>query len=71
MKENFSKFKTSKLYGFALLAAMVVIFYAVFKILTPENFGSAKNMLSYFQSSIIYAVGGCGLYFIVVMGLFD
>ena len=71
MKDSFAKLKTSKYYGFVLLAAMVVFFYAVFKLLTPENFGSPKNILSYLQSSIIYAVGGCGLYFIVVMGLFD
>ncbi len=64
-------FKTSKFFGFMILAAMVVFFYAIFKILTPNNFGSPENMFSYFQSSIIYSVGGCGLYFIVVMGLFD
>ena len=63
--------KNSRYYGFVLLAAMVLLFYAVFKILTPENFGSTANLYSYFQSSIIYSVGGCGLYFIVVMGLFD
>ncbi|MBQ7577437.1 MAG: hypothetical protein IJT21_04110 [Synergistaceae bacterium] len=64
-------FKSSKLYGFAILAVMVIFFYAIFKVLTPSNFGSLANLYSYFQSSIIYSVGGCGLYFIVVMGLFD
>ena len=64
-------FKSSKLYGFAILAVMVIFFYGLFKILTPSNFGSPANLYSYFQSSIIYSVGGCGLYFIVVMGLFD
>ena len=64
-------FKTSKAFGFMILAAMVLFFYAAFKILTPNNFGSLENIFSYFQSSIIYSVGGCGLYFIVVMGLFD
>ena len=54
-----------------VLAAMVLFFYAIFKILTPGNFGSLQNLYAYFQSSIIYSVGGCGLYFIVVMGLFD
>ena len=54
-----------------VLAAMVLFFYAIFKILTPGNFGSLQNIYAYFQSSIIYSVGGCGLYFIVVMGLFD
>ncbi|MBQ3456270.1 MAG: hypothetical protein IJG36_07525 [Synergistaceae bacterium] len=64
-------FRNSRLFGFMILAVMVVFFYAVFKILTPSNFGSPANLFSYFQSSIIYSVGGCGLYFIVVMGLFD
>ena len=64
-------FKNSKLFGFMILGAMVLFFYGLFKFLTPTNFGSPANLFSYFQSSIIYSVGGCGLYFIVVMGLFD
>lgn len=64
-------FRNSKLFGFMILAGMVIFFYALFKLLTPSNFGSPANLFSYFQSSIIYSVGGCGLYFIVVMGLFD
>ena len=64
-------FRNSRLYGFMILAVMVLFFYAIFKFLTPTNFGSPANLYSYFQSSIIYSVGGCGLYFIVVMGLFD
>ncbi|MBQ6973127.1 MAG: hypothetical protein IJP86_12350 [Synergistaceae bacterium] len=63
--------KSSRLFGFMILAGMVIFFYALFKLLTPSNFGSPANLFSYFQSSIIYSVGGCGLYFIVVMGLFD
>ena len=66
-----SQIKNSRYYGFMLLGAMLLFFYAVFKFLTPGNFGSPENLYSYFQSSIIYSVGGCGLYFIVVMGLFD
>ena len=71
MQNALNKAKSSRYYGFMLLAAMVLFFYAVFKILTPGNFGSPQNLFSYLQSSIIYSVGGCGLYFIVVMGLFD
>ncbi len=71
MAEKFKKFKSSRYYGFCLLFSMLLFFYIVFKILTPGNFGSASNLYTYLQSSIIYAVGGCGLYFIVVMGLFD
>ena len=71
MAQKLEKLKSSRYYGFVLLFAMLLFFYAVFKILTPNNFGSPANLYSYLQSSIIYAVGGCGLYFIVVMGLFD
>lgn len=69
--QKLSKLKSSRYYGLMVLAAMVLFFYAIFKILTPGNFGSLQNLYAYFQSSIIYSVGGCGLYFIVVMGLFD
>ena len=71
MSAKLQKLKGTKAYGLLLLAAMLAFFYAVFKILTPGNFGSPANLYSYLQSSIIYSVGGCGLYFIVVMGLFD
>ena len=71
MPTKMQKLKGSKAYGYLLLAGMLLFFYAVFKILTPGNFGSPDNLYSYLQSSIIYSVGGCGLYFIVVMGLFD
>ena len=71
MPAKLQKLKGTRAYGYLILLAMVLFFYAVFKILTPDNFGSPANLYSYLQSSIIYSVGGCGLYFIVVMGLFD
>ena len=71
MAQKLEKMKSSRYYGFCLLFVMLIFFYGVFKILTPNNFGSPSNLYAYLQSSIIYAVGGCGLYFIVVMGLFD
>ena len=71
MSDKMEKLKSSRYYGLLLLGVMLVFFYGVFKILTPGNFGSLANLSSYLQSSIIYSVGGCGLYFIVVMGLFD
>ncbi len=71
MPNILNKLKGTKAMGYLILLAMVLFFYTVFKILTPGNFGSAANLYSYLQSSIIYSVGGCGLYFIVVMGLFD
>ena len=71
MSNTIAKLKSSRYYGLILLGAMPIFFYGVFKILTPSNFGSLSNLYTYLQSSIIYSVGGCGLYFIVVMGLFD
>lgn len=61
----------SNYFGVIILLALVFAVWAVFKILTPDNFGSLTGLLSYLQSSLIYAVGGCGLYFICVMGLWD
>lgn len=75
IKARFQKLKTNRLigrfYGLVLLILMAAFFFAVFKVLTPNNFGSPENLFFYLQSSIIYSVGACGLYFIVVMGLFD
>lgn len=75
LKETTQKLKSNKFvsnyFGIILLLLLVLFFWAIFKILAPNNFGSLAKMSSYLESSLIYAVGGCGLYFIVVMGLFD
>ena len=71
MSKSLEKWKGTRSYGLCILLAMLLFFYLVFKILTPQNFGSPSNLYAYLQSSIIYSVGGCGFYFIVVMGLFD
>lgn len=75
LSDRFQELKTSKVYsryyGVVLLSLLAFIFWAIFKILSPENFGSLEKMSYYLQSSIIYSVGACGFYFIVVMGLFD
>lgn len=75
IKEFSQKLKTNKsfssYYGLVLLLLLVLIFWGIFKIITPGNFGAPSQLVSYLQSSLIYAVGGCGLYFICVMGLFD
>ena len=71
MSKSLEKWRGTRTYGLCLLLAMLLFFYLVFKILTPQNFGSPSNLYSYLQSSIIYSVGGCGFYFIVVMGLFQ
>ena len=75
LSDRLHKLRTNKAfgryYGFALLVIMAIAFWAIFKILTPDNFGSLDKMYFYLQSSIIYSVGACGFYFIIVMGLFD
>ena len=73
--DRINKIKNNKIfgrfYGVLLLLFIAAVVFAVFKILTPDNFGTPEKMYYYLQSSIIYSVGACGLYFIVVMGLFD
>lgn len=71
MTDKLQTFKSGKYFGICLLLAMAVLFWGFFRILAPKNFGSVSLMAGYLQTSIQYAVGGCGLYFIVVMGLFD
>lgn len=71
MSETFSRFKKSHLFGPSILVVLTVVFWAIFKVLSPANFGNLKLMRDYLQTSIQYAVGGCGLYFIVVMGMYD
>lgn len=71
METKFQRFKASQWYGLVLLAALLIIFWGFFKILKPDLFGTPEKLILYAQTAIIYAVGGCGLYFICVMGLFD
>ncbi|ETP73006.1 permease component of ribose/xylose/arabinose/galactoside ABC-type transporter [Lachnospiraceae bacterium JC7] len=62
---------TGSLRGYLILLFLVVLSWGIFKILTPHNFGSFNNMLSYFQASLIASVGAVGFYFVMVMGMFD
>ncbi|MDC7126370.1 MAG: ABC transporter permease [Spirochaetales bacterium] len=71
MGNTIVKLKSNRFFGIAVLLLMALFFWGFFRILSPDNFGSGKLMGSYLQTSIQYAVGGCGFYFIVVMGLFD
>ena len=57
--------------GAVILAGLIVVTYIIFKILRPETFGQPSQLLGYFQQSLIDTVGAVGLYFIIVMGLFD
>ncbi len=62
---------SGKVKGYLMLLGMVVLSFGIFKIITPGNFGSAKNLLSYFEASLLAAVGAVGFYFVMVMGMFD
>ena len=62
---------TGQAAGYLILAALVVASWAIFKILTPGNFGSPNNLVSYFEASLLAAVGAVGFYFVMVMGMFD
>ncbi|MDO4491055.1 MAG: ABC transporter permease [Lachnospiraceae bacterium] len=57
--------------GYLVLLLLVFVSWAIFKVLTPHNFGSPANMLSYFQASLIASAGAVGFYFVLVMGMFD
>ncbi len=57
--------------GAAILIGLIVVSYGIFKILRPETFGQPNQVLGYFQQCLIDSVGAVGLYFIIVMGLFD
>ena len=57
--------------GYLLLIFLVFLSWGIFKVITPTNFGSPKNMLSYFEASLLAAVGAVGFYFVMVMGMFD
>ena len=57
--------------GYMILFGLVILSWAIFKVLTPNNFGSPKHLLSYFEASLLAAVGAVGFYFVMVMGMFD
>ncbi len=62
---------SGKTSGFLILALLVVVSWAIFKVITPSNFGSPKNLLSYFEASLMVSAGAVGFYFVMVMGMFD
>ena len=45
--------------------------YAVFKILQPDRFGSLQNMWLLVQQSLLLSIFGCGIYFLLSLGIFD
>lgn len=71
MSSSNTKKMSGKMKGYLILAGLVVLSWGIFKILSPGNFGSPKNLLSYFEASLLAAVGAVGFYFVMVMGMFD
>ena len=69
--DNKGRKMSGQVKGYLLLVLLIILSWGVFKIITPDNFGSAKNMLSYFEASLLAAVGAVGFYFVMVMGMFD
>ena len=70
--ENSMKRKLSgKFGGYLILIALTVFSWAIFKIITPGNFGSLSNLVTYFESSLMISAGAVGFYFVMVMGMFD
>ena len=65
------KLQQSQWFGVGFLVVLTLICWAIFKVLRPETFGSPAQIMTYLQSALIYAVGGCGMYFIVTQGLWD
>ena len=56
--QNMSKKKlSSTIKGYLILCLMIFVSWLVFKLLTPDNFGTMDNMLSYFQASLIASAG--------------
>ena len=46
---------SGKAMGYLILLGLVVLSWAIFKILSPHNFGSFGNMLNYFQAGMLSA----------------
>ncbi|MCC6103091.1 MAG: ABC transporter permease [Atopobiaceae bacterium] len=75
MQSFLKKARQSQFYGVALLILVTLIIWIIFWLLTnvinPGSFGQPDKMLTYLQRGLIYSVGACGFYFVVVQGLFD
>ncbi|MBQ1312062.1 MAG: ABC transporter permease [Blautia sp.] len=66
-----NKRMSGRIVGFLILILLVIASWAVFKVITPQNFGSPKNLLSYFEASLMVSAGAVGFFFVMVMGMFD
>lgn len=62
---------SGKTKGYLILLVLLILSWAIFKVITPGNFGSPSQMLQYFQAGLLAATGAVGFYFVMVMGMFD
>jgi ribose transport system permease protein len=62
---------SGKTKGYLILLALLILSWAIFKVITPGNFGTPSQVLQYFQASLLAATGAVGFYFVMVMGMFD
>ena len=62
---------SGKTLGYVVLVILVFVSWAIFKIITPNNFGKPENLLSYFEASLMVSAGAVGFFFVMVMGMFD
>lgn len=62
---------SGKTKGYVILVVMLIVSWAIFKVITPDNFGSPSQILQYFQASLLATTGAVGFYFVMVMGMFD
>ena len=56
---------SGKAMGYLILLGLVVLSWAIFKILSPHNFGSFGNMLNYFQASLIAGRSGATVHLVL------
>lgn len=67
MKSNF----LNKAKGVLTLLGIVVAVWVIFAIIQPSRFANTNTLFIMFQQAFIPSVLGAGLYFIIVMGLYD
>lgn len=54
-----------------VLGGILIVIYVIFKLLSPDRFGSGSSMFILLQQSLSYAICSFGCYFIISMGVFD
>lgn len=72
MQSFLAKARKSQFYGVGLLLLIAVGVWAFFMIVAPTGtFGDPQKLTTYLSRALYYSMGGLGMYFIVITGLFD